>query len=178
MKKTSANIILVVVIIALLAVVEYSTLAKKSVPVSQELNSAQMQNSESTVIASLKNNWQSVQALIPFRPSYHNQEENKKGIWQSPFIVQFIGKNNILLEIEDDDNPHVIILHFDGDKFNLLGFFKNQYDFALPDYKDLVNKYGDSSYNTSTYTVCIVRNGKIISFQDLTKVPENIFVKN
>ena len=176
-KKNFSSINLIVIIVVLLVFVKYFAFIKKSPSVLPELNSAQNQNSELEVIAGLKNNWRSIQTLIPLRPAYHNQEENKKGQWRIPYIVQLIGKDNVMLEIEDDNNAHVIILHYAGGKFSLLEFFKNRHNFALADYQNLIDKYGDSGSSASTYTIGLVRDGKIVFFQDLTKVPENIFVK-
>jgi len=191
-QKGFANIILVAVIVVLLGLVGYFAFVKKSEPVAQQTTQtptptnnqntnptpANKTYSESEVLASLKTNWQSVQTAIPFRPSYHNQAENAKQIWRTPEAVQFIGKNNILVRFEDDNNVHVAIFKFDNGKFNLLEVLKNQSEFSLSDWQNLVNKYGDSSYSVSTYTKGLVRNKQIVSFPELTKVSENIFVRN
>jgi len=134
--------------------------------------------SESEILTSLKTNWQTIQTLIPFRPAYHNQIENAKKIWRTPDTAQFIEKNNVLVRFGDDNNVHVAVFNFNGSKFNLLEVFKNQAEFTLFDWQNLVHKYGSSSYSVSTYTVDLVRNGQIVSFQDLTKVSENVFIKN
>lgn len=166
---------MLIIIIVLLFVVGYSALVKNS-SLSSGANYAQTSKTESDIIASLKANWQSVQALVPSRPSY-SQDKSGTNVWQTPYIVQFIGKDNILIEIEDDNNAHVVVLHSNGNQFGLLEFFKNQYNFTLSDYQSLVKKYGDSSYETSTYTIGLVRNKETIMFPNLTKVPENIFLK-
>lgn len=132
--------------------------------------------SETEILVSLKTNWQTIQSFIPFRPIYHNQIENAKKKWRIPIGVQFIGKNNILVSFEDDNNSNITIFHFNSNKFSLIETFKHQSRFSFLDWKNIVNKYGDSSYLVSTYTMGLVRNRQIVSFQDLTKVPENIFV--
>ena len=179
MNKNFANAVVVIgIIVILLGVVEYFTLVRRPSPVSSpELNVTTVQYSEPGTIANLKVDWQSVQALIPFRPVYNNSAQNVAGIWQTPYIVQFIGKGNIILEIEDDNNPYVVILHSDQSQFTLLESFKNQHNFTLSDYQNLLNKYGDSSYSVSTYSIGIMRNGQFVSFQDLTKVSDNLFLK-
>ena len=134
--------------------------------------------SESKILAGLKTDWQTVQTLIPFRPTYHNQAENAAKIWRTPFAVQFIGKNNALVRFEDDNNVHIVLVNSDDGKFNLLETFQNQGEFALSDWQNLISKHGATSYPVSTYTVDLVRNGELVSFQDLTKVPENVFLKN
>lgn len=134
--------------------------------------------SETEILASLKTNWRTVQLSIPFRPAYHNQAENAGKIWRTPTAVQFIGKNNVLVGFEDDNNAHVAVFNFNGSKFTFSEVFKNQSEFTLSDWQNLVNKYGGSSYSVGTYTTGLIRNKQIVSFPDLTKVPENIFVKN
>ena len=186
-QKGFANIILVVVVVILVGVVGYFVFVKKSEPITQQPTSTPTSNtqtptpvnktlSESEIIARLKTDWQSVQVLIPFRPVYHNQAENAAKIWRTPSAVQFIGKNNVLVRFEDDNNVHVAV--FNGSKFNLSEVFKNQGEFTLSDWQNLVKKYGDSSYSVGTYTTSLIRNKQIVSFPDLTKVSENIFVKN
>jgi len=192
-QKGFANIILiVVVVVAIVAVGGYFVFSKKSEPVSQTGNTTPTQTnnqntnptpvsktySESEILASLKTNWQSTQTLIPFRPSFHNQAEDLKKVWRTPDAVQFIGKGGVLVRFEDDNNAHVAVLKFDNGKFSLLEVFKNQGEFTLSDWQNLVNKYGDSSYSVSTYTTGLIRNKEIVNFTDLTKVSENIFVKN
>ena len=147
-------------------------------PSRQNSNQSNQTFSESEILASLKTNWQSTQSLITFRPSYHNQAEDVKKVWRNPSAIRFIGKNNVLVRFEDDNNVHVAVFNFNGSKFNLLEVFKNQSEFTLLDWQNLVNKYGDTSYSVSTYTTGLVRNKQIVSFPDLTKVSENIFVKN
>jgi len=128
---------------------------------------------ESEIITSLKSNWQSIQTLIPFRPGHPGTTA-----WLSPHSVQFIGENNLLVGFEDGYNPGIAVLNFDGSKFKILETFKNQGNFTLLDWQNLVKKYGDLSYSVSTYTISLLRNKEIVSFQNLTKVPENIFLKN
>ena len=127
---------------------------------------------ETEVIKSLQTDWQMVQASIPFRPSHPGTTA-----WIGPYSVQFIGNNNLLVYFEDGYNPGIAVLNFDDGKFKILETFKNQGDFTVPEWQNLVKKYGDPSSPVSTYTSGIVRNKEIISFQELTKVPENIFTK-
>ena len=190
--KGFTNIVLIIVVVAIVALGGYFVFSKKSEPVSQTGNNLPTQTntqntnptpvsktySESEILANLKTNWQFTQTLITFRPSYHNQTEDAKKVWRTPTTVQFIGKNNVLVRFEDDNNAHVAIFKFDSSKFSLLEVFKNQSEFTLSDWQNLVNKYGDSSYSVSTYTTGLIRNKEIVSFTDLTKVSENIFISN
>ena len=129
--------------------------------------------SEIEIITSLKNNWPSIQASIPFRPTHPGTTA-----WLSPYSVQFIGNNNLLVNFEDGYNPGMAVLNFADSQFKILETFKNQGEFPLVDWQNLVKKYGDVSYFVSTYTVSLLRNNEIVSFQELTKVPENVFVKD
>lgn len=139
---------------------------------------------ETQILTSLKSKWPAIQTSIPFRPSFHNQAEDAAKIWRIPSAVQFLGRpvkfigtDNILVRVEDDNNVHTIVFKWNG-ALNLEEVLKNQGEFTLSDWKVLAVKYGDPSYQISTYTIDVVRDGKIILFPDLTKVPENIFMKN
>lgn len=129
--------------------------------------------SEDKILKSLKVNWPSIQAFIPFRPSHPGTT-----MWSSPETVQFIG-SSILVRFEDGYNPGIAVLSFDdNNNFKILETFKNQSDFIFSDWLALLNKYGSSSYPLSTYTMSLLRNKQIVSFQNLTNVPENVLVKN
>jgi hypothetical protein len=133
---------------------------------------------ESEILASLNSDWEMTQELFVFRPTYHNQAENAENIWRNPGVVQFIGMDNILVRFEDDNNVHVAVLKYNGSKFELLEAFENQGEFERVDWQNLVNKHGDSDSAISTYATQLVRNGEIVSYETLTKIPENIFIKN
>lgn len=166
-----------------LFVIGYFLFVKKSEPVAEQQKPTSAQTSasvnktsESEVIASLKTNWRAVQDLIPFQPGVYYQSGVPVSSWWFS-DVQFIGENTILVGFTDDNNPHVAVLKFDNGKFSLLKVFENQGDFFLPDWQNLVDQYGDNSYPVSTYTRGLLRNKQIVSFDELTKVPENIFVQ-
>src|SRR3989344_9574219 len=144
-QKGFANVVLVIAIVIVVGAVGYFAFVEKSEPVFQTNNTIPTKTdtsninptssskiySESEILASLKTNWQSTQALITFRPSYHNQAEDAKKVWRNPSAIQFIGKNNVLVRFEDDNNVHVAVFNFNGSKFNLLEVFKNQSEFTL-----------------------------------------------
>ena len=129
-------------------------------------------NSEQSIITSLKANWQSIQANIPFRPTHPGTIA-----WGGLYTVQFIGENVLIVSFEDGYNPGIAVLNFKDGKFNILETFKNQADFEFSDWENLVKKYGESSYPISTYTLSVLRGKEIVSFQTLTKVPENVFLR-
>lgn len=127
---------------------------------------------EADTISSLEKNWLSIQALIPFRPGHPMTT-----VWGGPYTVQFISENNLIVSFEDGYNPGIAILNFTDGKFKILETFKNQGEFTLTDWRNLVNKYGDSRYVTRTYTFSVLRDKEIVSFKELTEVPENEFVQ-
>lgn len=132
---------------------------------------------ETELLSRLINDWSSVQALIPIRPNHHNQIENEKKIWRSPSAVQFLKTNNILVRLEDDNDVHAAVFSFTNNKFDLVEFFKSQGEFSEADWQKLVDKYSEFSYKITTYARDLVRNKEIVSFDNLTYVPENIFVQ-
>lgn len=133
---------------------------------------------ETEVLVSLKMKWKPTQQLFTFRPKYHNQAEDAQNVWREPSAVQFIGKNNVLIRFEDDNNVHLAVLNYKDGAFSLLETFENQGDFARADWDNLVTKHGNSTVPVSTYVTEVVRNGEIVSYERLTEVPENVFVKN
>ena len=188
-QKGFANIVLIVLVVVLAGAAGYFAFIKKFEPVVEQQTPTPTTNtqtptpasktvSESEFIASLKTNWQTVQTSIPFRPAYHNQAEDTKKIWRTSTALQFIGKNNVLVRFEDDNNTHVAVFNFNGSKFTFSEIFRNQSEFTLSDWENLFNKYGDPSYIIGTYTTDLIRNKQIVNFTDLTKVSENTFVKN
>lgn len=130
--------------------------------------------SDQEIIDKLKTNWHSIQGAIPFRPGHPLTTA-----W-GLFSFQLLPGGILLVEFEDGYNPGIAVLRLDfvSDQFKILETFQNQGDFTLSEWQNLLKKYGDSSYTVSTYTMDLVRNKEIVSYQDFTKVPENIFVKD
>ncbi len=131
------------------------------------------QYSESETITTLQNNWGVIQDLVPVRPGHPGTL-----VWGKPVAVQFIGKNNILAVFEDGYNPCISVINFEKGEFKILETFKNQGDFAQSDWQNLVKKYGDTSYSVATYSIGVIRNKEYVGFEKLTKVTENVLVKN
>lgn len=128
--------------------------------------------SETEIINSLKTNWQTLQASFANRPEHPGTVS-----WLGPYTVQFIGKNNLLVGYEDGYVASMNILSYKNGEFKTLETFNNRGLFTLSEWQDLVKKYGDSTYPVSSYSINAIRNNEIISFEKLTKVPENVFVK-
>jgi len=45
------------------------------------------------------------------------------------------------------------------------------------EWQALMKTYGDQKFSVANYTTSIVRNGKFVNYTELTKVPENVFVR-
>ena len=130
-------------------------------------------------MVNLQNDWQSIQTLVPFRPVYDNKEENAKGVWRFPDKVQFIGNQRMFVQFGDDGNTHIVLFKFSSNKFSLEKVFKSTTTFSLSEWQDFVGQYGNKNYEITTYSTSVIRNGQNLNFYPvLTKVPENVFVKN
>ena len=130
--------------------------------------------SETEILAQLSNEWETVQATITIRPAL-GQSVDPDGIWGYT-DVQFIGNNAFLIAFEDGHNAHKAVLSFGDGRFVLEEVFQNQSAFTATKWQELVNTYGDPSYPIGSYARSIVRDKKIVTFPELTKVPENIFI--
>jgi len=173
-QKGFINFILAGVLLIVVGVVGgYFLLAKKSVPVAEEQNIPSAENSEAEIMANLKTNWQSVQASFTFRPGHPGTVD-----WGSPVAVQFIGNNNLFIVYEDGYIANTALLNYKDGKFTVSESFPNHGLFTLAEWQNLVNRYGDPSYAVVSYSINSIRGGEIISYESLTKVPENVFVKN
>lgn len=151
---------------------------QKAVAPAQNQQASQQNSavSETDILNNLKSSWITVQNLISFRPSFHNQNQAK--VWRGPLSVQFISAQNLLVSFEDDNNTHVAVFQFSNSQFLLREVIQNVTEFPFQDWQAIVKKYGDSTYPVSTYTKSLVRNGQMVNYDDLTKVPENVFLKN
>lgn len=127
---------------------------------------------ESEILAQLNLDWQTLQTSFANRPEHPGTVS-----WLGPYTVQFIGKNNLLVGYEDGYVASMNILSYENGDFKTLETFNNRGLFTLSEWQDLVKKYGDPTYPVSSYSINAIRNNEIISFEKLTKVPENVFVK-
>ncbi len=159
----------------------YFTVSQKNKtdnPNNDQQESNQITYSNQQIVSIIEANWQNIQSSITIKPSFHNQQANSNAIWRGPLAVQFIAENTVLVQIEDDDNSHIVIFKFVDGHFIFLEIIESQADFTLDDWQDLENKYNGGGFPIQTYTKEVVRNGEIVSFDNLTLIPENIFVRN
>ena len=131
------------------------------------------------------NGWNWLEKTIPFQPTYHNQEENAAGVWRIPDAVQFISDDNFLARFGDDNNTHIAVVkvsrhgatHSVGEK-ELIEIIENKGVFTAEEYRNILTKYGDPEFLIDTYTTDLVRNDKIVTYEKLTEVSENVFMEN
>ena len=137
------------------------------------ISPSQARATESEILAQLNSDWQSIQATFKNRPGHPGTIA-----WIGPYMVQFIGRNNLLIDYEDGYVANTAVLNYESGQFKILETFNNHGLFTLSEWQDLVKKYGDPTYPVSSYSINAIRNNEIISFPELTKVPENVFVKD
>ena len=128
------------------------------------------------LLAYLVKSWPTTEASLPIRPIYRDLSKNK--VWGLPTAAQFIGNGMVLVRIEDDTDVHTVVLRLNGDRFAVAEIFKSVGSFAASDWQALVTKYGADTYPITTYAVELVREGRIVAFEHLTLVPENVFDQN
>ena len=127
-------------------------------------------------LAYLIKSWPTVEASLPVRPAYRGSATSTA--WNLPTAAQFIGNGIALVRIEDDTDVHTVVLRLNGDRFAVAEIFKSVGSFAASDWQALVTKYGADTYPITTYAVELVREGRIVAFEHLTLVPENVFDQN
>lgn len=180
MKNNKTSLIILSVIILSGAI--YFALIKANTPKNTNQNntqnSEQVNYTQAQLIDLLTNDWQNIQKSIGLHPSFHNQEADETSVWRSPLALQFIDNNKLLVRTEDDYNENVIVFGFENNKFTVLEVFQNTSEFTLTNWQNLVNEYGNANYSTTTYSAEVVRGGELVLFDDLTIIPENIFIKN
>lgn len=180
MKNNKTSLILLFVII--LAGIIYLAINKSNSTTNTNQNNTQdNQKAEPTntkILELLTSDWQNIQKSIGLHPSFHNQEADKSSAWRSPLAVQFIDKNKLIVRTEDDNDTHIVIFSFNNNEFAVLEVFQSTSDFTLANWQNLVNEHGNTNYSVATYSAEVMRNGDLVLFDDLTLIPENVFLKN
>lgn len=134
--------------------------------------------SETENLNFIEDNWRAIQAEIPFRPNFHNQFADEEGIWRGPTAIQFLKDNVAIIRFEDDNNVHLAVAEINHGSVIFKETFINRADFEFSDWQGLVEKYGHSDFEVVTYAIDLVRDREIVSFDSLTKVDENVFLRN
>jgi len=129
----------------------------------------------SSLVENLNNNWRTVQNLIPFRPSFHNQQAEL--IWRGPDAIQVISESRLLARFDDDNNVHSAVFDLIDGEFTLREVFRNEGQFTMAEWQSLIVKHGKPAHPITTYTTGLIRGGEIVNFEELTEVPENVFVE-
>ena len=128
------------------------------------------------LLAYFETSWPNVESGLSIRPSYHDSAKTK--VWGLPTAVQFIGNGILLARVEDDNDVHVVIFRLNGDHFTVAEVIPSTGSLPSLAWQALVTKYGADTYPITTYTLDLVREGRIVSFPRLTLVPENVFDLN
>ncbi len=167
-KKGSANIVLIIIIVLLLSAAGYLAANKRTLaPANKAPNYGA---SENKIVSDLLSSWVATQAKFAVRAG-------ESGTYNQPDKVQFISTNTILAHYDDGLVDHISVLRHKNNTFTELKNVGVMSTMALDAWRALVNLYGDNKYPVGSYTTNILRNGRGIEFPELTKVPENIFVR-
>jgi hypothetical protein len=174
---------LIVVIVILVCAVGYFAFVKKSEPVAQQPIPAQTNTpaptptptafqvpSEDILIKKLLTSWVAIQSKF-------SSKAGESGTYNQPSKIQFIAKDTFFVYYDDGLVDHISILQFKNGTFVELKNVGVMSNMPLNEWQALVKTYGDQNFSDSNYTTDILRNGKQVSYTELTKVPENVFVK-
>ncbi len=167
-KKGSVNIILVIIIVFLLATVGYLATGKRSLAPVDEVSNYDA--SENKTVSDLLSSWITTQSKFTVKAG-------ESGTYNQPDKVQFISADTLLVHYDDGLVDHISVLGYENGAFTELKNVGVMSTMTLDAWQELVAVYGDSKYPESSYTTNILRNGKGIEFPELTKVPENVFVR-
>lgn len=132
------------------------------------------------VIESLEDSWAELEPEIPERPSLGSTE------WFTPYHVQFLGNDALMIAFEDGHSELVSVIGFDCFDGEVEGDFsvldtESVYDFPLEGdvWNQLRARYGDFRYSPTTYSsVSVFINGEKIEINDWTQLDANIFIKD
>ncbi len=131
------------------------------------------------VIQSLENNWAELELEIPERPSLGATE------WFTPYHVQFLGNDALMIAFEDGHSEKVSVVGFDCFDGEVEGSFRvldteSVYDFALDEelWTQLRARFGDFRYSPTNYSsISVFVDGEKIEIEDWTQVDANLFIK-
>src|SRR3989344_9427891 len=182
MLMSKSRIVLIIILIVL-AVIGYVILYK--IPPRVMLESVPTATSPAAdFLAYLIKSWPTVQQSLAIRLIYQlDRQPDRQGVltspaWGLPTAVQFIGQGVALIRIEDDTDVHTVVLRLIGDRFTVAEIFKSTGSFTAAAWQTLVTKYGADTYTITTYATSLIRDGKVVAFDRLTLVPENVFDQN
>ncbi|TSC59693.1 MAG: hypothetical protein LiPW15_713 [Parcubacteria group bacterium LiPW_15] len=168
--KGSVNIILVIIIVLLLGTVGYLATRTPS-PLPAPANEAPDYNAnENKIISDLLSSWVATQAKFAIKAS-------ESGTYNQPNKVQFIASTTLLVHYDDGLVDHISVLRYQNGTLTELKNVGVMSTMPQDAWQALVDVYGDSKYPVGSYTTNVFRNGKGIEYPELTKVPENIFVR-
>lgn len=162
----------VAIIVLLLAVGVYAWFAWQGneQPTLGPQESAENENSQATALSALENDWGQFSAGLDIQPTMGATAWYYTG-------VQFIFDDTFFVQFEDGHIGNIALVKYQDGGLQLLKLFENQYTLSDQEYSELLRQYGHQSYYVTSYTISIFRDGEILSFDELTKVPENIILE-
>ncbi|MFP4539951.1 MAG: DUF3221 domain-containing protein [Candidatus Paceibacterota bacterium] len=135
-------------------------------------NSARME-----VIESLENVWGDLEPNIPERPELGSSK------WHTPYHVQFIGDDSVMIAFEDGHSVSASVVDYECGESGATGFqiaeTDTLYDFPLEEdvWSDLRGEYGDESRTPNNYTsIPVYAEGEMIEVEDWQEIEPNIFI--
>jgi hypothetical protein len=154
------NTILITVTILLLGVSGYFVFITSSpVPVSKD-----------KILSDLGTSWVVTQSKFSSRAG-------ESGTYNQPDRVQFISEDTLLVHYDDGLVDHISVVRYENGAFTELKKFGAASTMSIGAWQMLVKDYGDQDFSAISYATSILRNGKMVNFQTLTRVSENVFVR-
>lgn len=154
------NTILVTVTILLLGVSGYFvSIASSPVPVSED-----------KIVSDLSTSWVATQSKF-------SSKAGESGTYNQPDKVQFISEDTLLVHYDDGLVDHISVVRHKKGVFTELKNVGVASTLSIGTWQMLVRDYGDRDFSAISYAISIVRNGKMVNFQTLTRVSENVFVR-
>lgn len=117
-----------------------------------------------------------VTAVANFNAEYAPQIELSaaNGKWTVNDVAQ-IAPATLVVEFEDGHNAHVAVL--DATQKKVLTVMQDQARFSSSTWQSLIASYGAADYSPKFFTTSVVQSGQIQTYNQLTQVPENVFLK-
>jgi hypothetical protein len=114
--------------------------------------------------------------------SNFSSKAGESGTYNQPSKVQFIANDTLLAYYDDGLVDHISILQFKNGAFVELKNVGVMSTMSLDEWQTLVMTYGSQNFSVSNYITSILKNGlkngQLVNYEELTKVSENVFVRD
>ena len=132
--------------------------------------------SNQAILNSLVTDWKKIGPnILPGFPAV------SQAFYGYPDIIQFIGKNRIVISYEDDFNPLFAVLSYDTNQkqFSYLdGLRSSPFKVSETLWNTWRNKYGDVSFAPQTYQFSSTRTGDVVYSSDWKLITKNPFTSS